>query len=151
MKKVIKVKNFRDNESRLTAEDIDECNDMTQILKWKHDIDGKIVEVQIKIDTARGKVYSDGEYSKPDWWANINGYRRVLGFLSQKLQFKIRELKNEDKLKQGRTIEGAFVDAARELLTREDFMEIMDHAKKIIQPVAMETKSHTERGSDAAQ
>lgn len=124
----IKKRDFVDEASKISVKTIEACNDINELLNHKAEIDGSIASAQMQIDAAKGKIYSTGEYSDPDWWARVNGYKRMLGFLSQKIQVRIREVKESQKKV---AIEPIFMDVARQLLSFELFSEILHRAKQI--------------------
>lgn len=121
----IKKRDFVDQSTKISVKIIEECNDITELLSYKIEIDGSSASAQMQIDTAKSKIHSDGEYSDPEWWAKVNGYKRMLGFLSQKIQFRIRELNQEKTY----SIQHLFMDVAREMLSHEQFHEIFQQAK----------------------
>lgn len=127
----IRKRDFTDQSSKISVKIIEECNDVNELLKYKVEIDGSSTSAQMQIDAAKGKMHSDGEYADPDWWAKVNGYKRMLGFLSQKIQLRIREVKEAQKLEASLKIEPIFMDVARQVLPYEQFNEILQRAKNV--------------------
>ena len=88
-----KLRKIQDKESKITSEDIENCTDEKELLSMKATIEMNMVDIKGKIDTAQGRAASNGVFSDPDWWARANSYKRVLGFLHQRIAFRQRELK----------------------------------------------------------
>lgn len=128
--KQIKEREFTDNESGITSDRINQCTDVNELLNWKMIIESNIVSSQMKIDTIRGEQAKTGVYADPKVWTGINGYRRVLGFLSQKIQHRLRELHYSNKPKE-RTLEEWFCVEAKRILPEITYSEIRVAAKKL--------------------
>lgn len=124
----IRKREFTDDSSKISTKTIEACNDLHELMQYNIEINGSITSVQMQLDAAKGKLYSDGEYANPEWWAKKNGYRKMLGFLSQKIQHRIREVKAAKNA--ASPIGPIFMDMARKILSSDQFNEILDLAKK---------------------
>lgn len=97
MYKKIQQKNLKDPNSKLTSEDIENCHDIKVLFEWKMYIGSQIADADLQINAAKGKAASKGEYLDPEKYSKLLSYRRVMGFLHQRIQFQERLLKEETK------------------------------------------------------
>lgn len=126
----INKKEFIDENSKISSLQIEQCNDVKTLVEWKMTIDSNIATTQITIDKAKANVYKNGEYSDGDWWARVNGYKRMLGFLSQKIQYRLRELRDARKTPRI-SLDTIFVDLAKEMLEPDVFQKILGKAQQV--------------------
>ena len=117
---------FKDSDSKITSEDIEKCTDLDTLFHWKTTIDGNIAGAELQIGKAKGELAAEGKYMDPEKYHSLIGYRRVLGFLSQKIQFRQRQLRSEKK-----GFPEIFMSCAEKMLPREDFERIKDAAWEI--------------------
>jgi hypothetical protein len=96
MNKLPKERTFEDKKSRITSEMIDGSNSQQELLDWKLIIESNAVAAQMLIDEMRGEHARTGVFADIKKWTGTNGYRRVLGFLSQKIQHKLRQIKYDE-------------------------------------------------------
>ena len=108
----------------ISIEKIQECSDSNQLLKYKLEIDGKVAEVKNTLELAEGKAKSEGEYMKPEEYARLKAFKRVLGTLMQAVNFRLREIKGTEKVDYQKLFNYQFVNNAKEVLTEEQFNQI---------------------------
>ena len=121
-----KLKSVKDNNSKISSDDIENCPDEKTLQKYKDTIEGSLIEVKQQLDAAIGKAAADGTYSDPIWYAKATSAKRVLGFLHQRILVKEREFKYNKIY----SIEKHFMDCAREVLDSSQFLHIFDLAKE---------------------
>lgn len=133
MQKSVTNKKFRDPESRINSDDIDACDDSAQLIAWKMNIEAGMVEADNKISAAKGRVASSGEYMDPDKFAALTSYRRVIGYLHQKIMFRERLLKSRQAEIRGDqdAFPRIFMQCAKVLLSAEDYARILTKAREL--------------------
>lgn len=117
---------FKDPNSLISTEDIDACTSLDTLVNWKTTIDGNIADADMQIGIAKGKSASEGVFMDPEKYQKLIGYRKILGFLSQKIQFRQRELKHNNK-----GVSDIFMDCARTMLAKDIFDRIFKMAIEI--------------------
>lgn len=124
---------FKDPQSKLTSEDIDNCVDIPTAKEYLIALGGNILDADMQIGNAKGKAASDGEYMDTKKYQNLLSYRKVLGFLHQKTIFRIRELNDATSSVEHptRTLGNIFMDLARKELPAEEFNNILSKALQI--------------------
>lgn len=90
------------------------------------EVEHEIAVMQAKMDHASAHRHATGEWSDPGWWARIKARKRFTGQHHQRL---LRHAAKLRKAARKGTLEGAFVDAARRILTGETFQDIMAEAR----------------------
>jgi|ERR1700722_1279707 len=120
---------FTDVQSRITSEMIDNATDETVLLKYKMVIDANSAETKQKIDEAKAVVAMGGAHMEIKKYTGLIGYKTVLGHLSQRIQYKIRELKHNKKKQTESSYEFIFVGIAKSVLPPEMFEKIRQEAK----------------------
>lgn len=138
--KPIREKKFSDDESGITSDMIDDCNDPQELLKWKMIIESNIVSAQLRIDLMKGEQAKSGIYADPKSWVGVNAYRRAVGFLSQKIQHRLREVNYNKKVEDKFDYEG-FYYQAKKVLPNDVFNVILKLATKNQQEVFLHEKA----------
>lgn len=124
---------FKSDNIKLTPEDIADCSNLEQIMKWKYLIDGKITEVKNKLGFLEAKEIESPGYVDKVRELKLKSYGRVLGFLSHSLQGRAGQLKKDISAKNISKIERLnwhFVNIAKELLPSETFELMLQNAIK---------------------
>jgi len=95
-----------------------------QVLELLPQVTVEMDSIRQQIDAARVKARTTGEYADPDWYQRAQCALRARGRFHQRLQFRLSALKQT----QSKGLDGYFVDAARELLPREQFERLLQAA-----------------------
>ncbi len=84
----------------------------------------KIAALKLQLDTAKGKAWTSGEYSDPDWFNRANYALRMTQREHQQVQRDIGE-----KNRRVGAVEQRFMDVARRRLDPDLFHSLMDEAR----------------------
>lgn len=125
---------FRTEDIKVTPEEISSCSDLDQIMNWKYLIDGKITEVDNSLALLEIKEIESPGYIDNVRLLKMKSYRRVIGFLSHRLQGRageLKKLKSASRFSQLDKFNFEFVNVAKELLPAETFALIIEKATEL--------------------
>lgn len=98
------------------------------------ELDTELMAVKGHLEAAVARYHADGTRGDPDWFRRAKGAVRAKAFLRQRLQERLGQLRRAEKAAAhavlGAQIERRFVDAAKLMLPRETFDEIMRAAQR---------------------
>lgn len=125
---------FRTEDIKVTPEEISSCSDLDLIMNWKYLIDGKITEVDNSLALLEIKEIESPGYIDNVRLLKMKSYRRVIGFLSHRLQGRageLKKLKAGDRYNRLDKFNFEFVNVAKELLPAETFALIIEKATEL--------------------
>ncbi|HEY1035576.1 MAG TPA: hypothetical protein VGE09_11405 [Pseudoxanthomonas sp.] len=91
-------------------------------------IEGSIAVLRAKLENARAKRITTGEWADPDWYRRAVARLRFTGLEHQRLCRRIAEVKREARRAHNANVERAFVAAAKRRLDPAHFDSIMAQA-----------------------
>lgn len=101
-----------------TIDNVDECD-------WlRHELTLEVAELEGLVNKAKNNA-AKGIYSDPDWFQSTNQLLREAKAVLQTVQSRRGALSRQSRA----SLESAFVDVAKEALSRETFHRIMDQAE----------------------
>lgn len=130
MHKRIQKQKIKDLNSRLTSEDIEACKDPAVLQEWKIYLESSIADANVKINTAKGVAASKGDFMDPEKYQRLISYKKVLGFLHQRILFQQRLLKEENKMIEH--FPRIFMQTAKAILSEEEYEKIRTKAQELM-------------------
>ncbi len=137
------------NRRRIYLDDIQKAT-TDDLLALKRFVDDEINEISGNLKLARAKVYTEGKYANPEWFARSDHIRKRLGGTSQAIQIEFsrrrrenvekirtqaeinRQQKEADKEKTEQSFLGRLLKAMDLVLTPGQKQEIVDIAKSLL-------------------
>lgn len=89
----------------------------------------ELARVKEQIGRAKAEAASSGVYSDSDWFHRASTAMRMMGRDHQLLLSELGSRRKAGRVMHNAVIERQFVEAAREMIDKETFIEIMNAAK----------------------
>jgi hypothetical protein len=105
--------------------------DRVELLERKQKLDSEIADIKQQLEQARLVKHLTGQYADRDWYIRANAALRHKGQESQAIQIALSRLKTQKKERPD-TLEGRFVEIARQKLADEVFTDILSEARELI-------------------
>lgn len=102
-----------------------------ELLVEKELIDIDILRIREQLEKAKSRVWSEGEYSDPQWYQRATTALRVNGQRSQRVQRIMGELGKRIRKMHNADFDRCFIDAARAALDSPTFDSVWNAAKKL--------------------
>jgi hypothetical protein len=132
MSKNLPKRNFKDPQTRINSEDIDDCESIDELREWKMNLEGAMVDADLRINTAKGNAASNGDFMEPEKYNKLLSYRRVLGFLHQKIIFRERYFKSlKPEKKDNDSFPRIFMQCAKVILSKSVYEHILEKTKEL--------------------
>ena len=104
--------------------------DRQGLLLLKTELQETFDRIKGQLDQARSEQAAYGLYSDPDWYRKAQAAKRFTGSDMQKVQFVLSQRKKQEREKRANDLPNVFMDAAREMLPRELFYEVLTCARE---------------------
>jgi hypothetical protein len=116
----------------LTAEQLNEV--MAVIDMYMADLAERHDAIKGQIADAQARLAGSGDWSNADWWRRVNSAQRIVARLRQRCQIArgkvTRALKQTVHEEQNRRFERLFIEAAKRMLSEEQYKALCQEAKR---------------------
>jgi len=116
--------------SSLTEKQIEDCDSVELLTDWLEQVNRAIISINNQLDAAMGDFHQTHRRADSDWFRRTKGAKRSFGFISQKLQQRIKAVKAklvaELTAEKEKNFDRAFVKSAKTLLPPEVFMQVVE-------------------------
>lgn len=118
----------------ITEADIALCTDPNLLLDWKVKIDAEINSIKSQIERAKIEYQEENKPADRKWLLKAETAKRYHGQISQLMQIRLKKIRIEIHEANIIANDRAFVVAARRILSKELFMEILAETKSLLNP-----------------
>lgn len=99
-----------------------------QLLDMKMEIDSALDDIKNQLDRAKANA-QQGIMAEPDWFARINGAKRILGRKSQRIQMELSKRKEQAR-RDHKSYQAAFIAVAKRILSADLYTRIETEARE---------------------
>lgn len=92
-------------------------------------VEEEIASLKAKIEKVQADKHLTGKWADPDWYRRAKARLRFTGLEHQKLTRAIADAKRDQRKAHAASLQAAFVDVAREVLTEGMFAQVMSVAQ----------------------
>ena len=103
----------------------------TELLARKQKLDSEMADIKLQLEQARLIKHQTGQYAEREWYLRANNALRGKGLESQAIQLELSRRKEKQRNKRPDTLEGRFVEIARQKLAEEVFTDILSEAREL--------------------
>ncbi len=97
-----------------------------ELLRTKQQLETEITSIRTQLDRARRESREMGRFAKVLWWCKIHQALRIKGRQCQQIQFELGRLRTARQ----HSVEGHFLDVARERMDPEKFQTFLETARQ---------------------
>ena len=104
-------------------------DDLDAMVARKDELQEAVDTIKHQLEMAKAEYHETGQYSDAKWFAKASQALRCKQREVQKLVRKIAELRKDERISRSKDLGNAFIDAARENLSPEQFQRILQIAQ----------------------
>ena len=135
---------LRSTTLNITEADIALCTDTNLLIDWKIKVDAEINSINSQIERAKIEYKEENKPADRRWFLKAQIAKKYHGQISQLLQNRLSKIRTERREANNIAHDRAFVLAAKKILSKEVFMEIVAEANYLLE-IPYHEESNTNR------